>query len=64
MISLETQDNTELDAVRKLIQTYVKEELGKLQPKTEEQHSLRSPMEKQRTVRSGSTKTSKSQKEK
>jgi hypothetical protein len=59
---LEHQDNSELAEIRKLIQTYVKEEILKIQNTTEEQELLRPPqVEKHRSIKSGSTKTSKPQ---
>jgi hypothetical protein len=47
--------------IRKLIETYVKEEIRKIQSTTEEQETTRPTLEKQRPVKSGNAKTSKSQ---
>lgn len=47
--------------VRKLVQTYVKDEMRKIQNAAAEQETLRPPTEKHRPVKSSSTKTSKSQ---
>ncbi|CAF1260362.1 unnamed protein product [Rotaria sp. Silwood1] len=55
------EENTELIEVRKLIETYVKEEIKKMQSTTNEQEVLRPPTEKHRSIKSSSTKTSKSQ---
>ncbi|CAF2532981.1 unnamed protein product [Rotaria sp. Silwood2] len=55
------EENPQLIEVRKLIQTYVKEEIKKMQTTTDEQEVLRPPTEKHRSIKSSSTKTSKSQ---
>jgi hypothetical protein len=48
--------------VRKLIQTYMKEEIRKIQSTTTEERKIASPqVEKHRPVKSSSSKTSKSQ---
>jgi ABC-type tungstate transport system permease subunit len=61
IISIEQQDNSQLIEVRKLIQTYMKEEIRKIQSTTEERKVLSPQVEKHRPVKSGSTKTSKPQ---
>ncbi|CAF1054454.1 unnamed protein product [Rotaria sordida] len=55
------EENSQLTDVRKLIQTYVKDEIQKIQSTTNEQETLRPPTEKHRSIKSSSTKTSKSQ---
>jgi hypothetical protein len=55
------ENNSQLIEVRKLIQTYVKEEIRKIQSTTEEQEAPRPPVEKQRSTKSSSGKPSKSQ---
>ncbi|CAF3517071.1 unnamed protein product [Rotaria sp. Silwood1] len=55
------EEHAELIEVRKLIETYVKEEIKKMQSTTNEQEVLRPPTEKHRSIKSSSTKTSKSQ---
>jgi hypothetical protein len=61
LFSVEQENNPQLVEIRKLIETYVKEEIRKIQSTTEEQETTRPTLEKQRPVKSGNAKTSKSQ---
>jgi hypothetical protein len=62
IIYIEHKENSQLAEIRKLIQTYVKEEIRKIQDAPE---ALEVPrivsVEKHRSAKSGSAKTSKSQ---
>ncbi len=53
------ESNPQLIEIRKLIETYVKEEIRKIQNTTEEQQVARPTIERQRSIKSGSGKPTK-----